>query len=247
MPYFGLTGCRPHSSIMENASGRATLSSSLRSSLATLILRPHALLLSRPTALVFLLYGATYLTANTVDTAHAVLAGRPAAAVTSGADKFVASSAANVGLCVYKDRVFVRMFGPPGAVPRPVPLASTALFTLRDCMTIFASFNLPPLLAPYLDSRLSADLKRHVSGLTAAQFMAPAGVQLFSTPLHLLGLDLYNRPGSSPFLSWRDRLDLVRRNWFVSVSARICRIVPAFGVGGVANMKVRQKLMEAVA
>jgi hypothetical protein len=35
----------------------------------------------------------------------------------------------------------------------------------------------------------------------------------------------------------------VRKNWAISAGARICRIVPAFGVGGVVNMKVRRSLM----
>lgn len=227
---------------MENASGRNSLAGSIRSSLRTLLLRPQALLLSRPCALVFLLYGGTYMTANSLDTAASTVADRPAAAITSGPGKFAASSAANVGLCVYKDQVFVRMFGPPGAVARPVSLPSYVLFTVRDCMTIFASFNLPPLLAPWIDARLSASLRRHVAGLTTAQFLAPAAVQLLSTPIHLLGLDMYNRPGGA----WRQRWQVVRSNWLVSTAARMCRIIPAFGVGGVVNLKMRRHLMERV-
>ncbi|KAM5347964.1 hypothetical protein ACJ41O_007788 [Fusarium nematophilum] len=233
-------------SIMENASGRNSLASSIKSSLRTLLLRPHTLLLSKPTALIFCLYGGTYLTANAVDTTSATLGNRPASAVTAGTTKFAASSAANIGVCIYKDQVFVRLFGPPGVTPRAVPLASYGLFALRDCMTIFASFNVPPVLGPYLDSRFTDEVRRRVSGLYAAQFMAPAMVQFVSTPLHLLGLDLYNRPSSGPagsVVSMRDRWDLVRRNWLISSVARICRIVPAFGVGGVVNMTVRKNLM----
>ncbi|KOS22883.1 putative membrane protein [Escovopsis weberi] len=231
-------------SIIENASGRASLADSLRSSLRTLLRRPHALLFSRPCALVFLLYAGTYAAANAADTAASALAGNPAPAVSAGAPKFAASSAANVALCVYKDQVFARLFGPPrrpGApapLPRPVALPSLALFTARDCLTIFASFNLPPLLAPHFDA---LGFGAHVSGATAAQFLAPAGLQLFSTPIHLLGLDLYNRPAPGPSL--RSRLAAVRANWLVSALARMGRIVPAFGVGGVCNTKVRHSLM----
>ncbi len=236
----------PVRSIMENASGRDTLGRSLRASLRTLALRPHAILLSRPFALIFLLYGGTYLTANALDTATATARGLPATHVTAGTAKFAASSAANIGLCIYKDQVFVRLFGPPGAVARAVPLASYALFAARDCLTIFASFNVPPLLGPYLSARLSAEAQRRVSGQTLAQFAAPAAVQLGSTPLHLLGLDLYNRPWSDSTRrpQWHDRWAAVRKNWAVSAAARICRIVPAFGVGGVVNVKVRRGLME---
>ncbi|RSL71949.1 hypothetical protein CEP54_001041 [Fusarium duplospermum] len=233
-------------SIMENASGRNTLAASIKSSLRTLLLRPHTLLLSKPTALIFCLYGGTYLTANAVDTASSTVSNRSASSVTAGTTKFAASSTANIGVCIYKDQVFVRLFGPPGVTPRPVPMASYGLFALRDCLTIFASFNVPPLLGPYLDQRFTDEVKKRVSGLYAAQFMAPAMVQFISTPMHLLGLDLYNRPASGPagaVVSLRDRWDLIRRNWLISSVARICRIVPAFGVGGVVNMKVRKNLM----
>ncbi|KAL6872802.1 hypothetical protein J3F83DRAFT_731049 [Trichoderma novae-zelandiae] len=231
-------------SIMENASGRHPLVHSLLASLRTLLLRPRSLLLSRPTALVFALYAGTYTTANAVDTLSSTVSNLPPASITAGPGKFAASSAANVGLCVYKDQVFVRLFGPPGLVaPRPVSLPSYVLFTTRDCLTIFASFNLPPLLAPWMDARLSDSLRRNVSGLTAAQFLAPASVQLLSTPLHLLGLDMYNRPRGT----WRQRWQVVRANWLVSTAARMCRIVPAFGVGGVVNMKTRRHLIERVA
>ncbi|OTB13961.1 hypothetical protein K445DRAFT_368151 [Daldinia sp. EC12] len=234
-------------SIMENASGRNTLANSLRSSFWTLLRRPHIMLFSKPVALIFMLYGGTYLTANTLDTATSTVRNRPATHITTGTAKFAASSAANVGLCVYKDQVFVRMFG-PGGPPRPVPLPSYALFTLRDCLTIFASFNVPPLLGPLLNERMGTSLRQKVSGTTLAQFAAPAAVQLFSTPIHLLGLDLYNRPGTpGALVSWRDRWVQVRKNWTISAAARICRIVPAFGLGGTVNSKIRKDLMEKLA
>lgn len=232
-------------SIMENASGSSTLGNSIKSSLRSLLLRPQTLLLSKPTALIFLVYGGTYITANMLDTATSTVQDRKPSHVTAGTTKFAASSAANVGICIYKDQVFVRMFGPPGVVPRAVPGISYALFGLRDCMTIFASFNVPPLLAPQIEGCLSAEWKKRLSGATCAQFIAPAAVQLISTPLHLLGLDMYNRPnGPRSPVSLRDRWHQVRRTWAPSAMARICRIVPAFGVGGVVNTKVRRSLME---
>lgn len=233
---------------MENASGRRPLAASLRASLATLALRPHRLLASKPFALIFLLYGGTYLTANALDTAKAARDNAPATAVSAGTAKFAASSAANISLCIYKDQVFARLFGPiassssSSASLRPVALPTYLLFAARDCLTIFASFNLPPLLGPALSRALGDEVERHVSGRTLAQFAAPAAVQLVSTPIHLLGLDIYNRPASE--ITAADRWAAVRRNWAVSTAARICRIIPAFGVGGVVNFKVRQGLME---
>ncbi|GAB1319586.1 Putative membrane protein like [Madurella fahalii] len=229
-------------SIMENASGRRTLAASLKSSLTTLLLRPHRVVLARPFALIFSVYGGTYLTANTLDTALSTARDLPATHVSSGTPKFAAPSLANIGLGIYKDQVFVRLFGPSGMTPRPVTLPSYLLFAVRDCMTIFASFNVPHLLGPALSRRLGDEVQRHVSGQTIAQFAAPAAVQFVSTPVHLLGLDMYNRPRVAG--GWRDRWAAVSKNWAVSTAARICRIVPAFGVGGVVNVKVRRSLME---
>lgn len=87
---------------------------------------------------------------------------------------------------------------------------------------------------------MSEELRKYVSSASAAQFMTPAAVQLVSTPLHLLGLDLYNRQG----VGANERIARVVRDWAKSSFARMGRIIPAFGVGGVVNMKVRRGLME---
>jgi len=187
-----------------------------------------------------MVYGGTYVSANTLDTLSSTVQNKPASNVTSGTTKFAVSSTANIGLCLFKDQAFARMFG-TGGPPRPVPLPSYALFTLRDCLTIFASFNLPPLLGPMITKNMSEEIQKSLSGQTIAQFLAPATVQLFSTPMHLLGLDLYNRGGNN--VTWGDRWAIIKKNWGVSAAARICRIVPAFGVGGVVNTKLRKNLV----
>ncbi|TAQ91664.1 hypothetical protein B7494_g119 [Chlorociboria aeruginascens] len=225
---------------MQNASGQNTLKNSLKASLTSFVLRPHSLIFSKPFALVCMLYGGTYLTANTLDTITSTVQNKPISHITSGTLKFAASSTANIGLCLFKDQAFARLFG-PGGPPRPVPLPSYALFTIRDCLTIFASFNVPPLLGPVITKTMGQELHKGLNGQMIAQFVAPAAVQVFSTPLHLLGLDLYNRGGK---VEWSERWRLVRQNWGVSAMARICRIVPAFGVGGVVNAKVRKTLLE---
>lgn len=191
------------------------------------------------------LYFGTYFTANSIDTASSTLHRTPITATTAGTSKFVATSSANLALCLYKDKQFTQLFGAPSSPARPVPLPTFALFTVRDCLTIFASFNLPPLLAPRLADAMSAEAQKYVSAASAAQFVTPAAVQLVSTPLHLLGLDLYNRQG----VGWRGeqgRMARVVRDWAKSAVARMGRIVPAFGVGGVVNMKVRRGLMEGL-
>ncbi|OBT62799.1 hypothetical protein VE03_07704 [Pseudogymnoascus sp. 23342-1-I1] len=224
--------------IMENASGRAPIKESLKASFRSLILSPKSMFFSKPFGLICMLYGGTYLTANTLDTITSTVTAKDATLVTAGPLKFAASSTANIGLCLIKDRKFAQLFGPSGP-PRPVPLPTMLLFATRDCMTIFASFNIPPLIGPSM-SRHMGELEETISAQTIAQFAAPAAIQLLSTPMHLLGLDLYNRPHGE---GWRSRASIIWKNWGVSSVARVCRIVPAFGVGGVINKNVRSKGM----
>jgi hypothetical protein len=68
-------------------------------------------------------------------------------------------------------------------------------------------------------------------------------MQFASTPMHLLGLDLYNRqpPGG---LGWRERASRIRRDYVPSCFARMGKIVPAYGVGGVANVRLRAAMMQ---
>jgi len=161
----------------------------------------------------------------------------PFTSTTHGTAKFAATSAANLSLGLWKDTHFTRLFST--TAPRPLPPASYALFTLRDSLTIFASFNLPPLMAPYIPKDALPAALQALQPQSIAQFAAPAAVQLLSTPFHLLGLDCYNRAGALP----RERWGLLRRAYAMSCLARVGRIVPAFGVGGVVNTTLRRRLM----
>ncbi|KAL8775279.1 MAG: hypothetical protein Q9209_000286 [Squamulea sp. 1 TL-2023] len=225
--------------IMENASGRSTLMASLKTSFRAILTRPHTFLASRPFRLISMVYFSTYLTANSIDTISSTITPAAYTHTTSGTSKFLAASTVNMSLCLYKDSQFAQMFRAPGsaacAVTKSIPRASYAFFGLRDAMTVFASFNLPPLMAPML----SEEVEKAMARASLAQIMAPAAMQVFTTPLHLWGLDLYNRPG----VSLAERATQVGKNWVGSTFARMGRIVPAFGFGGVVNAKVRRRLM----
>lgn len=212
---------------------------SIKTSFRALLTRPHAFLASRPFRLISTVYFSTYLTANSIDTISSTITPSAITTTTSGTSKFLAASTVNMSLCLYKDSQFAQMFRAPGnaasAMTRSIPKASYALFALRDSMTVFASFNLPPLVAPML----SEEMEKVVSRASMAQILAPALMQIFTTPLHLWGLDLYNRPG----VPVPERVRQVGRNWAGSTAARMGRIVPAFGFGGVINAKVRRNLM----
>jgi hypothetical protein len=69
-----------------------------------------------------------------------------------------------------------------------------------------------------------------------AQLAIPASIQLISTPIHLFGLDLYNRPQSMPT---KERIGRISRDWIGASLLRMCRIIPAFGIGGFLNTEGR--------
>lgn len=146
--------------------------------------------------------------------------------------KFIATSSVNMTLCILKDRAFARMFAAT-TVTRGMPKLSYLAFALRDSLTIAASFNAPRYLAAWLDSLDHGWSPNETS--VAAQLFCPASVQIISTPLHLLGLDFFNRPNVSP----SQRFSLIRAEYFKSTCARIVRIGPAFSIGGVGNAYLR--------
>lgn len=228
--------CLIDRSIMENASGKTkSVLESATNSFKTILTKPHRFFFSKPFALIYMTYFGTYMTANTIDTASAVRTGADIKTVTSGTEKFIATSTANMSLGLIKDRNFARMFGTGS--PRPVPLPSFVLFSLRDAMTIAFSFNVPAKLAPLMPNTPI------MSSESLAQFLSPVSCQILSTPLHLYGLDLYNRGNG---VNWKQRLKAVRSNYLQSTLARMCRIIPAFGFGGVTNTKVRRRLLEKI-
>ena len=228
-----------------------------------MIASPSSFFLSTPFLLIYTLYTSTYLSANLIDTATSTVRNQSMSTVTPGLGKFLTTTTVNMSICVYKDARFARIFGAhdhhPNTssspkttqqqhssivqqAPKQIPRISYALFCLRDSITIFASFNVPPLLAPRIPDMLAPSPSMKVA---MAQFSCPALMQFVSTPMHLLGLDLYNRqpPGG---LGWRERRLRIRRDYVASSFARMAKIVPAYGVGGVTNVWLRKGLMDWV-
>ncbi|KAJ5156770.1 hypothetical protein N7492_009573 [Penicillium capsulatum] len=241
--------------------------------LKSMITRPSGFFLSTPFLLIYTLYSSTYLTANAIDTVTSTLRNQSYSTITPGPAKFIATTTVNMAICVYKDARFARIFGanpPPTSFPEPssnasriptpsarttslrppvppslpaaptIPKISYTLFCLRDSVTIFASFNVPALIAPSIPDFVAATPSMKAA---TAQFACPALMQFASTPMHLLGLDLYNRqpPGGLP---WTERAMRIRRDYISSSFARMGKIVPAYGVGGVVNVRLRSALMQ---
>jgi hypothetical protein len=217
--------------IVSNASGLEPLLPCFFNGFKSLFLNPLTFLKQPSFLLIWGVYSGTYMVANCVD-AFCERKGK-----SSFYPKFVASSGTNVTLSVLKDKAFARMFGT--SAPRPLPVVSYALFATRDSATIFASFSIPGPISQYMQKShgFSASFSDN-----STQLITPISMQILSTPLHLHGLDLYNRPVATV----AERISFIKQEYVKSALARMARIFPAFGVGGVLNKKMRVVAREAL-
>jgi hypothetical protein len=170
-----------------------------------------------------LVYLCTYLTANVCTTMGA-----------SSLTRLILITGANMWTGVRKDAFIASQNRRSGmTTTRDVPAASLALFCARDINAIGGSFVLPLLLAPHM-----ATLLPHLAGrsaVVACQLISPPICELVNTPLHLLALDVYNRPGCSIL----DRARVIARQYPRSVMVRLLRVLAAFSLGGIGNRTLR--------
>ncbi|KAI9350730.1 hypothetical protein BDR26DRAFT_851404 [Obelidium mucronatum] len=203
-------------SIISNASGRMCMAQSLKEGFVTLASKPLTFARQPSFLAVFLVYSGTYVTANSVES---LCLNAPIDPIMP---KFIASTAVNISLCVWKDKQLAGWFGTGS--PRPFPKISYGLFS---------SFTLPPIISKILQGPEIGASKAFSD--TICQLGLPCAVQLISTPIHLFGLDAYNRSG----VSFGERVRIVKRDYVTASVARMCRILPAFGIGGVVNTHTR--------
>lgn len=225
--------------LVEKASYHKPILYSLRSHAHAALKHPSRFIFSRPYGSVFTLYAATYSVANGTETITKETHLSMADAVT-----FLCTFLVNVPLGVLKDIRFAQLFGisshaaAPARKTLPVPrrtgsAAVTATLLLRDAITIFGSFQ----LAQRLSAAIPDSLATHPYSKTVlTQMLVPVLSQLAATPLHLLGLDLYNRQYAVP---WGDRFAVVWRDLPSATVIRCVRIIPAFGFGCLTNMGLR--------
>ena len=212
--------------ITRNAAGAQKLWPALAEGLRELAVRPLSSLASMPTRWLVLVYTATYACANTTCTACAHFDISPSIPV------LTASTVGNMSTGVAKDRAFARMYGV--ITPRPMPWGSYTLFFTRDLMAMAFIFSLPPIISPLIKERSGLSEGR---ATIATQLSAPVISQVFTTPLHLLGLSLYNQSG----VGVAQHIDSLRTTYPSTLVLRMLRIIPAFSVGGVVNRSLRQE------
>lgn len=228
---------------------------------------PRRFFATKPVFVVWTLYAATYLTANVTETVSDKYFAIEKAL--TGTIVSTAVFIINTPLGVWKDVRFSQLFSAPqepepkaarlsraaasaqtgagspktispqasaAAPPRKMPPSATAAFLMRDVITVFGSFALAPQVSAAIPDSLARTAQAKAS---ASQLLVPALTQVVATPVHLLALDIYGRPGRLGFVS---RAGKAREKLASTTVMRAFRLVPAFGFGVIFNNYVRSSL-----
>jgi hypothetical protein len=123
-----------------------------------------------------------------------------------------------------------------GASPK-MPLKTYGLWGLRDGVVIASSFVLPDIVGASLHERFGMNKSDAVK---VGQMGCPIASQFVAGPAQLLGLDYYNRPR----VTLVERGILLMKNFPTVVAARIARIAPTYGMGGIGNTHFRNDWRE---
>lgn len=149
---------------------------------------------------------------------------------------FTLTTTVNSTTSMMKDRFYARNFG---VITAKMPSITYCLWGLRDCMVIGSSFILPEYMCNSLQEQ--TDFMDRKTALQFSQIACPILAQVVATPAQMLGLDFYNRPLAD--LSYKaaavERTKFQYINFTSILGARIARILPSYGIGGVGNTYFR--------
>ena len=149
--------------------------------------------------------------------------------------KGLVSGGVNTVLTMWKDTVILMSLPRvPGAKGKPyVPWFSRGLFCVRDVGTCCAAFTLAPYATDYLnDYYKNKSAVSSISNSNLAQICVPAAIQILSTFIHITSI-VYQR--NYPSCKVSHVTESIRMDYLGTLCGRICRIIPAFGIGGIGN------------
>jgi hypothetical protein len=208
--------------IIENANGKQLLKKSIKELTLNMIKNPVSFIFRKEFLLIHGLYSSTYISANIIDSICDYKD------IDNKLPKIIGTSSVNVTLCVLKDREFAKMFN--NLPKHSFPLTSLGLFAMRDILSIGASFIGPT----YISNIVEKDFFKY----NTSQFICPLLIQFISSPLHLLGLNLYNNKNAN----FNQRLKFISNEYLKTTIARIARIIPAFSFGCIINTTSKNEL-----
>jgi hypothetical protein len=114
------------------------------------------------------------------------------------------------------------------------PLKSNFLLAIRDIITINACFIWKKDLINYLDRYITHNKSEIISSI-----ILPSSIQIISTPIHILAIDIYEKPYSNAI----ERLKNIKNCYKSVLFGRILRAIPAFGIGSFINDMLRPDIV----
>ncbi|KAG5466175.1 hypothetical protein GH5_00915 [Leishmania sp. Ghana 2012 LV757] len=254
-------------SIMARVAGVAPSSmQELVKGVKTVLFRPHKFFLpcaENKCSLVYRVcattYGFTYMGSNVAKSYCESHGMEKDANLAAG----IASGVMNTVFTIWKDSVILRALPPANPndlsnAKKPVPFMTRALFCGRDTLTCVAAFTFVPTVASwisgyaYYQKRLpqapdvilpdsEGKVRLPISCTDVAQMLTPALLQLLTTLMHITAIR-YRQ--TYPQFSLKDLSDSLRSTYLSSTLLRMCRIMPAFGIGGIMNRELRSSLLD---
>lgn len=232
----------------------------------TVLIRPHKFFLpcaENKCSLVYRVcattYGFTYIGSNLTKSYCESHGMEKEANLAAG----VVSGVANTIFTIWKDSIILRALPPVGvkdlsSASKPVPFMTRALFCGRDTLTCIAAFTLAPMIGAWIsgyayhqkylpqapDAVLPENqgkVKLPISCVDAAQIVTPALLQFVTTLMHITAIR-YRQ--TYPHFSMADLTESLRKTYISSTLLRMCRIIPAFGSGGIMNREMRSSLLD---
>jgi hypothetical protein len=191
------------------------------------LLNPSKFIRSPQFLMVWSVYSATYLAANWSDTISEEYKFSDKYKLIT---KLSATTSVNMTACILKDKLFAVKYGIQKV--QSFPLISYNLFLVRDIISIGSSFTLPKLISDEIYKKTSYNVE------SQTQLILPGLCQFINTPIHLLSLDYYNRSN----MKFNNRIRLIFDLYKTTTIARIFRLSWSFGIGGLANTKIRNIL-----
>ncbi|KAH7225139.1 hypothetical protein BKA60DRAFT_512399 [Fusarium oxysporum] len=222
--------------LVEKSSFNQPIIEGLRRHSQNCLKKPGSFIFSRPFGIVWVLYAVTFGTANATETVASRLK-----STTISSLSFIPISLVNVPLGIWKDLKLAQIYSAQPTeranvrqVVKRVSRASMTAFLIRDSATMFGSFTLPTLLASAVPDSVFASPHGKIM---ATQTTVPILSQIVSTPVHLLGLDYYNRNSGATVV---ERLSRIRADIMPATVVRCVRVLPTFGFGCLLNRELRE-------
>jgi hypothetical protein len=237
--------------IVESAAGTKTLLVSGVDSIKSMARHPIQYFKSPTFLLMWAVYSSTYTTANSFKTIEEHQRQRSAVAKSQGSPSFqlgkvgtfLGTTFVNSGASIMKDRAYARMFSSQSAkqavTPQSFPKTTYMMWMMRDFSVIGSSFILPDIVSSKMVEMYGIEQSKAQS---ISQLTLPVMAQFVAGPFHYLGLDFYNRQGLNNLTmanAIKDRCRQLYSGIGPVIGARIARIAPGYGIGGVWNTKLR--------